>query len=58
MEVKVENRIKCRRDTCPHADIRADVEEYKSLGGVCMVLVTIECEHGVVCRYENEEREA
>lgn len=46
------------RDTCPHADIRADVEEYKSLSGVCMVLVTIECEHGGVCRYENEERDA
>lgn len=54
MDVEIDNRIRCSRDTCPHAEIRADVEEFKSISGVCMVRVTVECAHSGICRYENE----
>lgn len=54
MDVEVYDRLESCRDTCPYAEIRADVEEYKSLSGTCMVLVTIECSHGDVCRYQSE----
>lgn len=54
MDVEIDHRIRCSRDTCPHADIRADVEEFRSISGVCMVRVTVECEHSGICRYEHE----
>lgn len=54
MDVEIDNRIRCSRDTCPHADIVADVEEFKAIGGVCMARVTVECAHSGICRYENE----
>lgn len=54
MEIEINNRLEYCRDMCPHADISTDVEEYKSLGGTCMVLVTIRCAHSGVCRYEHD----
>lgn len=56
MDVEINNRLEYCRDTCPYADIRADVEEYKALGGTCMALVTVECVHSGVCRFEDEGR--
>lgn len=57
MDVEINNRIEYCRSTCPYAEISADVNEYKSLGGTCMVLVTVECTHSGVCRYEDEGKE-
>lgn len=39
-------------------DEHADAEEYKALGGTCMVPVTVECAHSGVCRYESEGKES
>lgn len=55
MQVEVDDRLSACRDTCPYAEINADVEEYKSLGGTCMVMVTIACDHESVCKYRREE---
>ena len=51
MEVEIDNRLKCCPDTCPYAEISTYAEEYKTLGGTCMVEVTIKCEHGETCKY-------
>lgn len=56
MQVEIDDRISACRDTCPHAEISADVEECNDLSGTCMVIVTIECEHESVCRYRRVER--
>ena len=58
MDVEMSNRIEYCRDTCPYAEIRADTEEYKAIGGTCMVLGTVECAHSGVCRYESEGKES
>lgn len=54
MDVEINNLLESCRDMCPYADILTEVEECKSLSGTCMVLVTIECVHSGVCRYEHE----
>ena len=56
MNVEIDDRLSACRDVCPHADIRADVEECKSLGVTCYVFVTVSCEHESVCRYRSDER--
>lgn len=56
MQVKIDNRLSACRDTCPHAEMSADVEEFNTLGGTCYVLVTVSCEHENVCKYRDEER--
>lgn len=55
MQVEFDDRLSACRDTCPYAEISADVEECKSLSGTCMVMVTIACEHEGVCRYRRDE---
>lgn len=55
MDVEINNRLESCRDMCPYTDILTDVEEYKSLSGTCMVILTIACEHEGVCRYRREE---
>lgn len=55
MQVEIDNHLSACRGTCPHAEMSADVEECKSLGGTCYVLVTISCEHESVCKYRDEE---
>lgn len=54
MKVMIDNRLEFCRDTCPYAEISADVDEYRTLGGVCAALVTIECQHSGVCRFESD----
>lgn len=56
MDVEINNLIEFCRDMCPYADISADVEECKAISGTSMVLVTVECAHSGVCRYEDEGR--
>lgn len=57
MDVGINNRIEYCRSMCPYAEISAVVNEYKSFGGTCMVLVAVECAHSGVCRYEGEGKE-
>lgn len=58
MDVEIINRLASCRDTCEYADILAEVEEYKSLSGTCMVSVTVKCVHSDVCRYSASDDES